>query len=340
MHKCYYTFGGILRWVHKHHEILRWLILLNKIVDVNSEDNFLFRFLANVDFCVQWHYDILETRWLKRWSCRLAFESRLGHQLSWLRFLVVSLSPSVQTPVWYNKLSYGHFIPCPVQFIASSELQTKQARVRTRTRPRLQYSPGFWVLYTAVVVLYRRMWATASMSAGHCRSRVVSGALGLQGDLPLYPSHAGLCNGWHLFRGFNNRLTVLESEDCVSSWDQWWGLCSRIGERLRPAGIPHCQSQCRPLVGHRKQIFFSVCLQSMCIRRAPWVLLVSAVRWGPLNWMIKKEGMWRTPVQLWVLEANGGCRPKSRYIYTYHNTNFTFWEYLLPRKVSGPLCYI
>lgn len=68
------------------------------------------------------------------------------------------------------------------------------------------------------------------MPAGHCGSRVVNGALGLQGDLPLYPSHAGLCDGWHSFRGFNNRLTVLESDDSPALEVSALCLCGRASD--------------------------------------------------------------------------------------------------------------
>lgn len=158
--------------------------------------------------------------------------------LSWLRFLLVSLSPSMQTPVWYNKLSHGHCIPCPVQLITSSELQTKQAGVRTRPRPRSQYSPDFWMLYTAVVVLYRHVWATASMPAGYWGSRVVNGALGLQGDLPFYPSHAGLCDGWNSFRGFNN-CTWVWGQSCIGGLSSLSVGCVhwRRGEKIFRGGV-------------------------------------------------------------------------------------------------------
>jgi hypothetical protein len=47
----------------------------------------------------------------------IRFESRPGHGLTWLRFLVSFLRPSGQMPGSYLKLGYEHFLPHPFQFI-------------------------------------------------------------------------------------------------------------------------------------------------------------------------------------------------------------------------------
>jgi hypothetical protein len=94
-----------------------------------------------------------------------------------------------------------------------------------------KYSSDCWMVYTAVVVLYHQVWATVTMSVGHCWSRVVNGVLGLQGDLPLYPLHEGFREGWHSFRSFFKDLALLGCDEDPALEDS--ALCLSGGEAGR-----------------------------------------------------------------------------------------------------------
>jgi hypothetical protein len=48
------------------------------------------------------------------------FEYQLVHWLTWFRFLLCFLSPSIQVPVNYLKLGHNRFLPYPFQFIFHS----------------------------------------------------------------------------------------------------------------------------------------------------------------------------------------------------------------------------